>query len=148
MPVSTRSKGKGIGYHSASLITSWDFASALTSNVLFAPPIDRKHRHLGECRGLEMGPKTSPSFERSFSPLSSTLHARHLSISSHECCASSACHRRFNYKCSRLLAFPCTKYHFFKSLGMTRPQYSESSAARLGSSILAGLLLSQYHESL
>jgi hypothetical protein len=35
----------------------------------------------------------------------------------------------------------------FKSTGITRPQYSESSLARLRPLVLAGLLLSQYHES-
>jgi hypothetical protein len=50
-----------------------------------------KRPAFGKCRGLEMGPKPSPSFEQSLSSLSlTTLHARHLSTSSHECCASSA----------------------------------------------------------
>jgi hypothetical protein len=56
-------KGRGIGFFSASLRACRDCASALASKfayVLFVSPIDRKHRHAGECRGHEMGPKPLP----------------------------------------------------------------------------------------
>jgi hypothetical protein len=97
--------------------------------------------------GTRWVPNISPSFQLLFSPLSLTvLHAWHLSISSYDYCASRGLgHGRFSSECSRLLAFPCTKCHFcfdhssftarsFKSPGMKRPQYSESSAAKLRSS--------------
>jgi hypothetical protein len=61
--VSMLRKGRGIGFFSASLRASRDSASALTSKfyyVLFVSTIDRKHRHVGECRGHEMGPKPLP----------------------------------------------------------------------------------------
>jgi hypothetical protein len=157
-------KRKGDRILSASLRASRDSASTLTSKfayVLYVSPIDRKHRHVGECRGHEMGPKPLPQLPTII--LSSFLH-------------SSPC-MAFEYFELRLLrvkgAWPwAIQLRMFSSACVSlyqvpfllRPLFIHRTVFQITGNkttlvlkshqqqdfdllILAGLLISQYHDS-